>query len=80
MRNLGATPPRRATVSWSRREVKCGGDIATGLAVYAPLWSDATTPRTDEPARFFYHWERGVGLSHAGNVCAPWGRNLYIPR
>lgn len=40
-------------------------------------WDDATTPRNAEPARFFYHWESKVGVSHVGNVVAPWGRNTY---
>lgn len=72
---------RRPTIrSTDRATIRCGTSIITGLVVYDRQWTDDTTPRTDEPARFFYHWERGVGLSHAGNVCAPWGRSLYIPR
>ena len=44
MRRLGATPPRRATVSSSRMDVKCGGtSIIAGLVVYAPAWTDTTT-------------------------------------
>lgn len=35
-----------------RTEIKCGTSIVTGLVVYAPQWTDTTTPRTDSPVRF----------------------------
>jgi len=83
MRYVAHPLPAMPDTMYAMRTVKCAPRAFRYLSSVVEgcgEWSDSHAPRTDEPARLFYHWERGVGLTHVGNVCAPWGRNVYIPR